>query len=308
MFFSILTFFSLCFLASSGSSEGSCYVPPSCLATEAYDKQTGFTNNTGYSVENTNECCQICLPGTPPTVCFDSNDEDCSKKTGAGDYDYLLFDQIWLPQFCFGLNAEKSHDPTLTHLYGSSCKSLSDSSSRLSIHGLWPNYYGGYPQCCNSTADMAPLVPDDVYAWTIWPRLKSEWTDPTASADCSACYMLNHEWQKHGNCYSPGNPLKYFEDALGINSLIAKNTDILNSYHGQTVKTADIASLYQKKVNVLCDNQDKITYDTITEQGTGMFVEIQTCWDNDRTSMVDCSPANNGTFTTPCPTFVKFRY
>ncbi len=40
----------------------------------------------------------------------------CHNKTGDQDYDYLLLDLLWLPQFCAALS--EGHDPTLSHTAG----------------------------------------------------------------------------------------------------------------------------------------------------------------------------------------------
>lgn len=150
---------------------------------------------------------QICLPGTSPTVCFDETDLDCQNKTGNGDYDYVLFDQIWLPAFCASL--ENGFDPTLTHLEGSLCQQqgqrqgqgqspAAPASSKLSIHGMWPNYYNGYPQCCDlegggGGGSTAALRPQEVLQWSSWPALQQHWPDRTAPAEspCAVCLMVS---------------------------------------------------------------------------------------------------------------------
>ncbi len=204
---------------SLSSSESSCYVSPACTATEFYDRLTGFTNDTGwalpsdlslssslsldslssfssfssFSSSSSSECCQICLPNTPATVCFDSKDLNCLSKTGDGDYDFLLLDQIWQPQFCSSL--QHGYDPTLTHMIGTVCSN--DAPRDLRIHGLWPNYYNGYPQCCNNTQDVTyTLNPAEVIEWEIFPSIQSHWAGTVPLETCSVCSMMNHEWWK----------------------------------------------------------------------------------------------------------------
>lgn len=129
-------------------------------------------------------------------MCFDENDLDCKSKTGNGDFDYVLFDQIWLPAFCQSLAT--GFDPTLTHLEGSLCQASSSqhSSSKLSIHGMWPNYVSGYPQCCDiESGHTVALHPAEVVEWDIWPELQEHWPDKTSppGSPCAVCLMVSEE-------------------------------------------------------------------------------------------------------------------
>jgi ribonuclease T2 len=305
MFIILIHFLFLCEVTSKQSSTDSCYVYPSCLTDTYYDKTTGFSNDTGWLSSESSQCCQICLPGTPPVVCFDSTDPECASKTGNADYDYILFDQIWLPQFCHAL--DMGHDLTLSHLENSSCKK--NVTSSLSIHGVWPNYFGGYPQCCDATEPTVAISPNEVIEWTIWPDLKKQWSDPTQECDyCGVCYMLNHEWEKHGTCYSPGNPVAYFEYGLNLNSKLQTYNELIIQYAGTTVLTSTIKALYPKAVNVICDPKDDYYPNDASTgfMGSGVFSEIQTCWDRNN-NMIDCPPAGTYSFTAPCPSYTIFR-
>lgn len=278
---------------AAAKSVNECYISPSCITNEFYDKATGFTNDTGWSNTDAESCCQICLPGTPSTVCFTSTPE-CLSKTGDGDFDYLLLDQIWLPQFCASLS--DGIDPTLSHLAGSTCGSY---PHKLSIHGLWPNYFGGYPQCCNASGNMVALTPAEVTSWDIWPILQDQWADPTSTGECSVCYMLNHEWQKHGACYST-EPYQYFADTLSLTSSLQNINNRLTSFEGQTIPTSSIRTMYPKDVNVICDAYNK------PSDNTGLLLEIRTCWDRNM-QPTDCAPASTSQFGVPCPEYTIFR-
>jgi ribonuclease T2 len=227
-------------------------------------------------------------------VCFNKKDKDCLAKTGDGDYDFLLLDQIWQPQFCDMLSG--GHDPTLTHLEGTTC--TADAPRDLRIHGLWPNYYNGYPQCCNSTsAPSLTLDPAEVTQWDIFPSLQAHWAGVAPLDSCAVCLTLSHEWLKHGGCYSPGDPVSYFADSLAITDLVSAATETINSLKGKTVDTASLESLYPRAVNILCDPH--------AEQpaaSTGRFLEVRTCWSREREA-IDCSPASAGQFSEPCPAF-----
>jgi ribonuclease T2 len=310
---------------SGGNSFDGCYKLPSCSNySSSYDPETGFTNITGWLPSYTNEigssnggeCCQICHD-INKIVCFNESDESCKSKTGYGDYDFLLFDQIWLPQLCGAFNSD--HDPTLTHLNNSRCDpDTVQSVSSLSIHGLWPNYYNGFPQCCSASDTVAKLSPDEVVTWSFYNDLKMQWVDPSTqtSTDCAICYNLNHEWEKHGSCFSPESAQKYFETGLLINKRLGFINEKVNSFIGQNVSINDIKALYNPYiVNVLCDPKDPSQTSAF-----GIFLEIQTCWkrlDNNTESlkvndihsfrMIDCVPAAPMEFTTPCPEMIYMR-
>lgn len=263
--------------------------------------------DVGWDMESSDSCCQICLPGTPATVCFDPDNADCVSKTGDGDYDFLLLDQIWRPQFCYSL--ANGHDPTLTHLEGSTCDDSMESKSLLSIHGLWPNYIGGYPQCCNGTGATFALHPEEVAKWDIYPALMTQWSDPTNPSVCAVCLMLNHEWLKHGGCYSPGSPEEYFADTLKLDTSLSQYTTKLLALKGTTVLTADIEKMYPAAVNVVCDPNDESSSSPRqipVGASVGSFLELQTCWSRDKLP-VDCPPAPTGTITTPCPEYTYLR-
>merc|ERR1712137_993785 len=133
---------------------GSC--PAACSEPAAkrtgFDKATGFTTNRGFVDGKNDECCDICaIPN--------------ANGTGVGhnasyDWDYIVMDSMYVPQFCAGLDA--GHDITVTNVPGSKCSSAVRSD--FQVHGLWPNYYDGYPACCMKPE---PLKPEDVEKWPI---------------------------------------------------------------------------------------------------------------------------------------------
>jgi len=266
----------------------SCYVAPSCKninTAHVYNNVTGYTNNTGFASTSNDECCNICYPGMPQTVCFGA-DPDCAAKTGQSDYDYMLLDQIYFPQWCTALDKE-NHDPTLSHLNGTRCITESTTQApALNIHGFWPNYYHGFPQCCSNATSVAPLVPSSVQNWgELYTNMQTKWYDPTTSATnsdgtaCSTCYLQNHEWEKHGACFST-DPQLYFASGIAVFDTLSTITSTIAGMNGTTVPTASIAALYPNKVNVLCDPQsEERTADT------GVFVELQTCWNSETRSV-----------------------
>ena len=249
------------------------------------------------------------------------------KQGNGNDFDYLLFDQIWKPQLCYALS--HGYDPTLSHLQGSLCQQNILPNASLGIHGLWPNYYGGFPQCCLDSTTRSyfpPLTPASVQTWSIWPQLQAQWSDPTVitsstsdsygNIQCNTCYMLNHEFQKHGSCFSNNGPEDYFTAGLLLASNLANQTAEINSYprvmlssessiqFTQPVPISTIQAMYEKRVNVICDPHASVSL------GSNVFLEIQTCWRQSDPQgfyiAMDCPPASKSTFTEPCRGDVVF--
>ena len=76
-----------------------CVVIAVCLSVcvQATDPITGWVGGT--------KCANIC-PDGPKVTCFNSSDIQCkSKKAAPGDYDYLVFAQQFLPQYCRDIEA-----------------------------------------------------------------------------------------------------------------------------------------------------------------------------------------------------------
>lgn len=228
----------------------------------------------------------------PAVVCFDEGDAACAAKTGAADYDYLLLSQHWLPTFCAGL--ADGYDTTLTHRGEARCGR--GTPARLAIHGLWPNYTAGFPQCCG---EALPLDPAAVARWPaeLRARLAAEWPDPAAGsapdgvAEGAVCELLNHEWQKHGTCFTePGDEgaLRYFATGLELAARIADATAAVDGWAGDTVARSRLAALYPRTVRLYCDaaRPDRL-------------LEIHSCW-SAAGEPLDCAPAGGFGPLVPC--------
>ncbi len=248
-------------------------------------------------------CVDICgvTPDSPvarpaAVVCFNPQDETCAAKTGDNDFDYLLFSQQWLPAMCAGLEA--GYDTTVTHRAGARC--LEDAPSRLTVHGLWPNYTAGFPQCCG---EPLPLDPEQVRAWPSELRqaMASEWLDPTTSGfEEAICEISNHEWQKHGTCAVSDVPTsgttepadrgaqQYFTAGLDLAQRLAEATRTIDGWAGSTRSNAEIRGLYQTSIQLLCDSAKPEN-----------LLEIHSCWSRDHDA-IDCPPAKGFGHLAPC--------
>lgn len=290
---------------SEAKLRTSCHVPGTCPADRGLPSPAGFTNTTGWAPDGAS-CCDICAArGTNTVNCFDP--ATCGQKTGDNDWDFLVFDQMWLPQFCTAL--AEGHDPTLTHPPGSTCRSDARRSTGLSIHGLWPNYINGYPQCCKHVVLDNQKLPGSIQR-----RAMDEWVDPTTASNssCAFCSMWAHEMMKHGTCFAT-DMVGYFNTSLGILDNIGTVTRRANTLLGQAtqskVRTAELHALYSPfVVQILCDGDDVRSSDSI-----GMFLELRTCWNRteafsasqprvDDLFQIDCPGKPVGT---PCPDYFR---
>mmetsp|Transcript_2471 Transcript_2471/g.5402 ORF Transcript_2471/g.5402 Transcript_2471/m.5402 type:complete len:467 (-) Transcript_2471:2809-4209(-) len=275
-------------LTSADDLPKSCYLSPTCnnIPKKGYvDPVTGFTNSTGFDALETDKCCNICPNG---------------GMTKYDPYDYLLLDLMWNPTFCNAF--EDGHDFTLTHMPAMRCSS--SLSEGLSIHGLWPSWYDGFGACCNATGSNRPLDPNEVmHSWDddLWVRMLQDWYDPTfhdsrsdEDVGCQICYAQNHEWQKHGLCYTD-SPEEYFRAGLDMYTMLEEQRKQINSMNGTTISVEDIEALFPKKVNVVCDPQASTNTNTYQT-----FSELQICFTDERT-MIDCPTATyESSWTTAC--------
>lgn len=85
--------------------------------------------------------------------------------TGKPPFDYYLMSLSWSPEFC----ATHENNKQCGRGYG------------LVLHGLWPQYFNGYPKSCSRERITAKLVRE-------------------FSGLYPAEGLAFHEWQKHGTC------------------------------------------------------------------------------------------------------------
>lgn len=346
----------------SDDDKDVCYLSPSCQhLVNTYDHNTGFTNLTGWMDSSTYAgCCDICQTlssgdGYGPQLLLQetSSSSTASQANNSPvgkfrfNYEYVTFDLMWLPQFCHALDI--GHDITVSHLSGSHCVSSTyQSTPRLSIHGVWPALLDkGSLFCCQTNGTVATLNALEVETWDIWKALQEVWFDPTTTEtftpshstgteSCSTCYLLNHEWQKHGSCFGDEktvshilqhstSPLRssmfaapkvvedtteyrYFESGLLLYDKLTTQVNKINALAGQNISANAIQSMFIFDVNVICDPQDSSAGALPDASGNTIFSELQTCWKPryvEETGLVDfdmfdCPKAYQSRFTVEC--------
>jgi len=253
--------------APQGEPVEGCVVSGVCPASPRGVAKSGFTSNTGWS--DGSSCCDIC-EGVKPVNCF--NPPTCGSKIGDDDWDYAVLDQIWLPQLCGAF--DQGHDPTLTHAPGARCRADARTRGGLSIHGLWPNYVGGYPTCCRPQTVSPHMLPAPLQILA-----EQAWVDPTwrDGDGCAFCSMWAHEHMKHGTCMAD-DMAGYFNVTLSLVARVQERSQkvesLLEAAVDQPISTAAIEEVYLPfSVQVVCDPRDPLATETV-----GVFLELRTCW------------------------------
>jgi ribonuclease T2 len=223
--------------------------------------------------------------------CFDP--ATCGDKTGNDDWDFLVLDQIWLPQLCRAL--EEGHDPTLTHMSNARCQSNAARRSGLSIHGLWPNYINGFPQCCKHIALPEKLASD------LAAQAEDKWVDPTEAVGdkCGVCSMWAHEMMKHGTCLTT-NMTNYMQVTFALLTRLTQQTSaanaLLTTASHTRVPTEALKQVFSPfVVQMLCDGKDERSTNS-----TGVFLELRTCWNRTEHFSPDSATASS-LFQIDCP-------
>lgn len=229
-------------------------------------------------------CVDIC--SAPAATCLTKDAACLAKEKVPGDFDYLVLEQLFVPQFCrdllLGYDSTVSHQNVNPYPNGTAC--VADRvKSELTIHGLWPNYDDGYVSCCNPS-DTVANDPYDAAAFStnqaeLLAEMGSKWVDATASSDYDTlCEIYDHEFQKHGLCYAAqGADLEaaavtYFQATLNTADRLSAATEQINAWAAQETPETTveaIKALYDYDVIVLCSSVD---------EGNQLSV-IRTCYD-----------------------------
>ncbi|KAG7383912.1 hypothetical protein PHYPSEUDO_003205 [Phytophthora pseudosyringae] len=249
------------------------------------------------------ECVDIC--SAPSATCLTKDPTCLAKLKVPGDFDYLVLEQLFVPQFCrdllVGVDGTISHQNVNAYPNGTTCVP-ERAASKLTIHGLWPNYDDGYVSCCNPS-DTVANAPYDAVMFsenqaTLLAGMGDKWVDAsTESTYDTLCEIYDHEFQKHGLCYAAqGADLEaaavtYFEATLNTADRISAATEQINAWAAlDTPETtlAEIEALYDHKVTVYCSAVD----------GENQLSVVRTCYEKPTdigsegpTSQIDCANA-----------------
>ncbi|KAI9980942.1 hypothetical protein PInf_010292 [Phytophthora infestans] len=267
--------------------------------TPAIDYAGGWTDGSMSS----GKCVDIC--SAPSATCLTKDFTCLAKEKVPGDFDYLVLEQLFVPQFCrdllVGVDGTISHRNVNPYPNGTACVP-ERAVSKLTIHGLWPNYNDGYVSCCNPS-DTVENDPYDAVKFsenqaTLLAEMGDKWIDAsTESTYDSLCDIYDHEFQKHGICYAAqGADLEaaavtYFKATLSTADRISTATEQINAWAAlDTPQTtlAAIEALYDHKVMIFCSAVD----------GENQLSVIRTCYEKPDdigsqgpTTQIDCANA-----------------
>jgi len=192
----------------------------------------------------------------------------------AGDYDVLIFARFWMGE-------PASEIP---------CSSVP--AGNLTLHGIWPQYdtprgSHGWPQFCN-TSSMVASVDKEVsdYFADMWAQVA-----PAYPAGTSKKFngLAEHEWSKHGTCWSASTDniaagdvataitLKkaFFQASIDLNNKFPTPDVLRKAWRaGSTVATTDIQSAFggANMVALQCDGGNS---------GNGQLSMVSLCFTKD---------------------------
>ncbi|KAF4323972.1 hypothetical protein BBO99_00002165 [Phytophthora kernoviae] len=242
---------------------------------------------------------------SPSATCLTKDPTCLAKEKVPGDFDYLVLEQLFVPQFCrdllVGVDSTISHQNVNPYPDGLAC--VADRvKSELTIHGLWPNYDDGYVSCCNPS-DTVENDPYDAEKFskdqsTLLAEMGEKWIDATQDSTYDTlCEIYDHEFQKHGLCYAAqGADLEaaavtYFTATLKTADRLSAASEQIKSWaalEAPQTTLAEIQALYDHQVIVLCSAVD----------GENQLSVIRTCYEKPSdigsegpTTQIDCANA-----------------
>ncbi|KAI8105806.1 hypothetical protein M9434_000386 [Picochlorum sp. BPE23] len=189
------------------------------------------------------------------------------------DFDFFLFVRQFGPSYCEYRSNSCSVDPF----------------NQFTIHGLWPNYYNGWPQYCDSSDRFSTrnLESDTL------KQMDCEWISLTGSDEG----FWNHEWSKHGTCSLSVLPTQedYFAKALELNSQYDLNVALeengIDLSSGDDVRTEDVEEAIQEAFGVS---------GAVFKCSRNALVEIQMCIDKTTFEAFSCPSS----LSTTCSSYV----
>jgi len=154
---------------------------------------------------------------------------------------YIAFVQFWRPEECY-------------HSSDSNCNTI---KQNVTIHGLWPNFYGTtttYPSNCRSItlteSDVATINTSLTYNW---PSYQEDDFD-----------FWSHEWSTHGTCWFTQTPLSYFQTGLqyhekyNITTVLIDNNIKLNTKYQSTQILSIFKTAFGVQLSLDCTSSQYI--------------------------------------------------
>ena len=160
------------------------------------------------------------------------------RQNTPGQFDFYVLTLSWSPSFCEA-NAERGSNRSIQR------EQCGDRPFSFVVHGLWPQYYRGFPEFCqnpsprlnrNIVSSMLDLMPS--------PRL------------------IFHEWDRHGTC-SGLSANAFFDNVRRARAAVKIPEAYLDLQQPLTVSPAEVEEAFVKAnpgltregISVACDSR-----------------------------------------------------
>lgn len=190
------------------------------------------------------------------------------------DYDFIMLDQLFMPQYCrdlhFGVDSTVTHQNVLPFPKGVQCrKSI---NTLFTIHGVWPSVkeVGKYPACCGHRPGVLPV--EKVSSGMLRQLESLKWLDPTQDTKEALCSIYNHEYQKHATCLGDNTTFEAYVYVIQQLDMEVRDATekVAALVDKPSVFVKDIEKLYGYGIQVYCS--------TVASGGENRLSSIRTCW------------------------------
>jgi ribonuclease T2 len=194
-----------------------------------------------------------------------------SVASAASDFDFFLLVRQYSPTLCSSTSCSK------------------DTVSEFTIHGLWPEYYNGYPSYCTDASFSEKSLDGSTV-----DQMNCEW--PSFNGGNSGFW--SHEWEKHGTCSLDVLPTEedYFSKGLEVNDMYDVNVALtkagISIVDGNEVE----ASAIQAALN------DAYGVNGVLKCQNGALSEVWMCLDKETYEPFQCPSSLSST----CSSYIEF--
>lgn len=190
------------------------------------------------------------------------SDAASGRAATPGAFDYYLFEQSWLPEFCLGTVARKP-----TQMPHPECRDVESrfGATHPTVHGLWPQEDDGdYPSTCDGSpgcqAGAACPLDGDQLDNGVAKELEDKWMPGYPN-------LARHEWIEHGTC-SGLDQRAYFAAIVTVAAKVPA-AEIPTDAIGREVDLATLRGWWgEPRAAFACDRRN----------GRQFLTAVRTCW------------------------------